>query len=116
MPITQVTADPLSEILGFGRVAEGRNKALSYQGMMGTDTSDMKHSRLARVEASLTALDDAWAWSGSEVEEENREKSQISQSSFLASILELLSNQWVNVAQRSHYQAGPRLVLGINVS
>lgn len=54
-----------------------------------------------------------WVWSGSGVEEEGRERPQISHASFLASILELLSNQRVNVAQRGHIRLVPDWCLGL---
>ena len=47
------------------------------------------------------------------MEEEGRERSQISHASFPASILELLSNQRVNVAQRGHIRLVPDWCLGL---
>lgn len=86
-------------------MAEGRDKALSHPGMTGADTSAVKPSHPAWVErlpSQHWVLQ--WEWGRGEVGVEDRERSH---ASFLANILELLSNQQVNVAQRGHIRPVP---------
>lgn len=99
--ITWATLDPL----GFWRVAEVRDQVSSYEEVTQADCQSWP----------LTPWVRWWAWGRDEVEVEDRERSQIFCASVLPNILELLSNQQVNVERWDH-QAGPNLGLVINVS
>lgn len=81
--------------------------------MLGADPSAMKPSHPARGEAYLAALRDVAGMGCGEVEAEDREGALISHAFFLASFLELPSNQRVNVAQRGHIRLVPVWCLGL---